>query len=86
MVKAGKSIAAVQQVCHTFEEQTSPSSPSDHHPYSHFGKDFSTVLSILEEENVFVAACKRNHETFNLKCGLLESHQKRSIEESSDKY
>lgn len=33
VIKAGESIAAVQQVCHTFVEQTSPSSPSDHHPH-----------------------------------------------------
>ena len=79
VVKAVKSIAAVQQVRHTFEEQTSPSSPSDHHPYPRFGKDFSMVLSILEEENVFVAACKRNHETFNLKCGLLEKVTRRAL-------
>ena len=46
VVKAGKSIAAVHV---TLEEQTSPSSPSYHHPYPRFGKDFSTVLSILEK-------------------------------------
>ena len=58
VVKAVKSIAAVQQVRHTFEEQTSPSSPSDHHPYPRFGKDFSMVLSILEEENVLLQHAK----------------------------
>ena len=46
VVKAGKSIAAVQQVCLSFEEQTSSSSKSDHHPYPSFGKDFPMILSV----------------------------------------
>ena len=37
------------------------------------------VLTILEEENVFIPVCKRNHETFNFKCGLLEKVTIRAI-------
>ena len=79
VVKAGKSIATVQQVCQSFEEQTSSSSKSDRHPYPRFGKDFSMVLTTLEEENVFVPECERKHETFNLKCGLLEKVSRKDL-------
>ena len=79
VIKAGKSIAAVQQVCQSFEEQMSSSSKSDCHPYPSFGKDFSMVLTTLEEENVFVPECPRKHETFNLKCGLLEKVSRKDL-------
>ncbi len=69
--KAGKSLGAVQHVCHVFEEQTSSSVSSGAHPYPAFGKDFFTVLKALEEESVFVPQCKRHHEKFAYEHGQL---------------
>lgn len=74
--KAGKSISAVQHVCEVFEAQTSPCQTSQHHPYPSFGKDFNTILKVLEEENVFTPSGKRQHKSFNFNCGLLAKLKK----------
>ena len=79
VVKARKSIAVVQHVCHVFEEQTSRGSRSDHHPHPHFGKDFHTVLSTLEEEKVFSPLCECQHSTFNLKYFIMEKLSKKEL-------
>lgn len=73
--KAGKSISAVQHVCEVFEAQTS----SCHTSYPSFGKDFHIVLKVLEEENVFIPSCKRQHESFNFTCGLLVKLKKEDL-------
>ena len=58
--KVGKSIGVVQHSrCKIFEWQTSHFNISDSHPYPSFGKDFNSILNVLEEENVFVTGCKR---------------------------
>ena len=46
---AGKSITVVDHVCQLFQQH----SQSGHHPIPPFG-DFNKVLSVLEEENVFM--------------------------------
>ena len=71
---AGKCISVVHHVCAAFEDQTSPFKPSDHHHLPAFGKDFETVLKVLEEENVFVPLCVRQHPSFkSTHHGLMQS-------------
>ena len=66
--KAGKTIGVVQHILFKiFEGQTSHFNISDSHPYPSFGKDFNSVLNVLEEENVCVTGCKRQHSTFGLR-------------------
>ena len=71
--KAGRSISSVQRVCEVFERQTASSQHSDHHPIPAFGKDFETVLKVLEEEKVFMPTkTGRQHQSFDFECGLME--------------
>lgn len=77
--KASRSLAAVQRVCDTFERETVKSMHSDHHPYPSFGKDFRTVLSILEDENVFEHVPGRKHASFSFNCGLLETVKREEL-------
>ena len=65
--KAGKTIGVVLHICKIFEGQTSHFNISDSHPHPSFGKDFNSVLNVLEEESVFVTGCKRQHSTFGLR-------------------
>ena len=70
---AGMCINAVHHVCHAFESQTSTPKSTDHHPFRPLGKDFCTVLRALEEENVFVPLCLRQHPSFaHTHHGLME--------------
>lgn len=80
--KAGKSIGAVHHVCQIFEKQTSSCQSSDHHSFPAFGKDYYTILKELEEGNVFVPLCKRQHDSFKIKQGLMN---KFSMEELAKK-
>ena len=74
IVKAGKAIASVHRVCQVFEEQTAALSHSDRHPFPAFGKDFHTVLTVLNEEKVFNKTSGRTYPSFKLKKGTLEMH------------
>ena len=47
-------------------------SPSDRHPFLAFGKDFHTVLTLLDEETVFSKTPGRAYPLFKLKKGTLE--------------
>ena len=77
--KAGRSIGVVQRICETFEKQTSHYHTSGRHPTPKFGKDFCTILNLLEEENVFVPTCKRKHNSFDFKKGLMQRASKSTI-------
>ena len=57
--KAGKSIGVVHTVCKVFEQQTSSSRMSDSHSYPAYGKDYTTVLKVLQEEDVFTTSSER---------------------------
>lgn len=72
IVRAGKCVAAVHSVCDEFEKQTSFHSYSMHHPIPEFGKDLAAVIKALDEESVFIPTRKRQHASFNIKCGLME--------------
>ena len=57
---------------------------SDHYDIPHIRNEprflwVTITLSTLEEENVFVSECQRKHETFNLKCGLLEKVSRKDL-------
>lgn len=72
--KAGKAIASVQYVCQLFEQQTAKYVHNDHHSVPSFGKNFRTILKVLEEEQVFVSLCTRQHNTFHFNCTLIERY------------
>ena len=78
--KAGKAIAPVQHVCQIFEQQTARYQHSDHHTAPKFGKDFKTVLSVLENEQVFVHRGQRKHFSYQFNTTLMEKHSKEDIE------
>ena len=77
--KGGRSIGVVQRICETFEKQTSHYHTSGRHPTPKFGKDFCTILNLLEEENVFVPTCKRKHNSFDFNKGLMQKANKSTI-------
>ncbi len=63
VIKAGKSVCAVQKICEAFEMTTIQASKSDSHPASAF------TLSVLEEMQVFISLQERKHSgTHKNKC------------------
>ena len=45
------------------------------------GDDFTKVLNCLEEENVFMTLCNRQHKSFKFDCGVLEKFTIKELEE-----
>lgn len=73
LVRAGKSLATVHNVCTQFERQTvSTATVSGVHNIPSFGKDLERVLALLKEEDVLEAKVSRSHKTFTFKEGLLQ--------------
>ena len=71
--KAGKAIAPVQHICRVFEQQTATNKHSDFHPIPDFGKDFTQILELLEEERVFEpVSATRAHSSFTFTSGVME--------------
>jgi L1 cell adhesion molecule like protein len=77
--RAGKCVGVVQNVCLSFERQTASLHSSDHHPIPALGKDFSTVLKVLEEESIFVPRCERKHASFDMKKTLLNKFTRKQL-------
>ncbi len=79
ILKAGKSLYAVHNVCIQFEAETC-SSRSNHlahlgrHKTPAFGKDFNMLLSMLMTENVFQPQLARFHPTLTFRKGLLQQY------------
>ena len=69
---AGRCVGVVHNICKSFEDQTTACIDSDHHPYPEFGRDYSNVVGVLEEEKVFTPLSKRKHHYFSFTCGLME--------------
>lgn len=78
ILRAGKSLYAVQNVCLQFEEETCTSKANrlshlGRHNTPSFGKDFDTLLSVLESEKVLQPqAEERCHPSFKIQKGLLQ--------------
>jgi len=71
--KAGKSIAAVQWICDIFKNQTSSKKHSNSHLIPDFGRDFTTILEVLEEEEVFrPLSTARKHTSFKFSVCIME--------------
>lgn len=79
ILRAGKTLGCVQKICLSFEKQTASRMHSSGHTFPEFGKDFSSVLTILEEENVFVPASSRRHKSFHFNCGMLERLSRKQL-------
>ncbi len=62
---AGKAIHQVQKVCQVFEKHIARRVRSDTHPYPSFGKDFSTLLKCVIEEQVFKKVPDRFYPSFS---------------------
>ena len=72
IVRAGKSLAIVDKVCSSFEQQTSmKGAESGVHHAPAFGKDLSRVIAVLMEEDVF-EPMSRSHTSFTFQEGLLQ--------------
>ena len=76
--RAGKCIGPVHHICEVFEDQTSNQHASNKHPYPDFGKDLSTILTVLKDENVFVPS-RREHKSFNFKSGILHKLSRKEL-------
>ena len=88
--KAGRAFAPVQHICQMFEQQTASQKHSDFHPIPDFGKDFTQILELLEEERVFEpVSATRTHGSFKFTSGLMEKHSlaelKRKVQASISK-
>ncbi len=79
IVRAGKSIGTIHQVSLVFEEETTNASRTDRHPVPKFGKDFTRVLQLLEDERVMVPLGTRHHPSFTFKRGLLQKLSRRGL-------
>ena len=77
--KAGKSISVVNNICKEFERHTATRGHSNNHPFPSFGKDFTTILDLLNEDQVFATASTRQHKSFSLKCGLMEKFGRKDL-------
>jgi len=64
--KAGKIPAPVYRICQVFEQQTVSRKHSDHHPIPAFGKDFTKVLEVFEQERVFLATFSQATQFFQV--------------------
>lgn len=87
VVRAGKSLAAVHNVCTQFEEETC-STHSAHagvHNIPAFGKNLQKVLSVLTEQNVMIPQQERHHATFPFKEGLLQRYSRENLKKDVQK-
>lgn len=82
--KAGRAIASVHHVCQQFEQQTANYLHSDYHPYPRFGKDFETVLQVLDEE-VFLPIFSQNHSTFKFQSSIMHTLSRSDLLKKVDK-
>ena len=82
--KSGRAIASVHRECQQFEQQTANHLHSDYHPYPRFGKDFETVLQVLDEE-VFLPISSRNHSTFKFQCSIMHTVSRSDLLKKVDK-
>ena len=64
MEKAGKCLFTVDRICKQFEQQTASRKSLGSHAIPVFGKDFDTILKVLEEEEIFTTLKKCDHGTF----------------------
>ena len=79
IVKAGKALGPVDHLCQIFEQETSHYRRSNCHPAPGFGKDLDTVLSVFENEKVFVKIPSRQHKSFRAQHGLMEKLSKKQL-------
>lgn len=84
IVRAGKSLRAVHNVCLQFEEETcSPVQTHLAHSGVHnvpsFGKDFKTLLTLLIDEKVLQPHQTRFHPSFLFQKGLLQHNTKKEL-------
>ena len=77
--KAGKTLAPVQHVCHVFEDCNARCMHSNCHSVPSFGRDFTTVLHVLRNENIFMETDLRGHNSYKFNCTLLEKHTPEEI-------
>ena len=79
IVKAGKALGPVNHICQIFEEQTTQYKNSHCHKIPGFGKDFSTVLDVLDSEKIFTVIPGRQHKSFKSKHGLMEKLTRKNL-------
>ena len=73
IVKNGRALASIHHVCQVFEEETTGHSHFNRHRFPSFGKNFYTVVNVIDEEKVFVKISGRKYPSFSLDKGLFES-------------
>ena len=70
---AAESIGVVDHICHNFEmESTEHAANSDRHESPSFDRDYKLILSVLQEEEVFVSKRRRQHTSFKFQNSLLQ--------------
>lgn len=79
VLKAGKALRVVHQVCNAFEAETCQATISNRHPYPAFSKDLKKILAVLDEVNVFNTVGDRKHSSFEFKNGWLQHFSQEKI-------
>ena len=77
ILRASRSLYAVQNSCLQFEEETcssvsTQSAHADRHKKLAYGKDFSSLLDLLIKEKVFQPQEGRHHQSFAFTKGLMQ--------------
>ena len=67
IIRAGKSVGPIHNICSLFEKETAIALDSQKHPYPSFEMDLSRSTKVLDDEQVFVPLGKRNHASYNKK-------------------
>ena len=80
IIKAGKCVLTVHKICQEFEKETTGKcAPSGRHSRPKFSKDLRSVITELEEIQVFSPISNRSHPTFNWKCSLFHVLPKKEM-------
>ena len=79
ILRTGQSIGVINSICQLFESELNVTSEADKHSYPSFGRDFSLILSTLEEFEVFTKKPERQYTTVKWKIGLLQTLKKDNL-------
>ena len=76
IIRAGKSVGVIHNICSLFEKETHIRQDHGSHKTPAFQKDFNLILSTLEEAAIFQNSGGRQHNTFKAIQPLLKGINK----------
>lgn len=84
IVRIGKSISVIHQVCEAFENQLGVKQEKQFHTTPRSKKDFDLLLQELLEEKIMYKHSRRQHEAFPIKRGTLQSISRKQLDKWLD--